>query len=139
MDPSTWSAAQVGVGVGLGAASLIASIVVTALVVVRLPSDYFMLEKRPLPFEGRPRWLRIAGRVGLNVAGILLIALGVVLSLPGVPGQGLVTILLGVMLVDIPGKRRLEMAIVRRGMVQRGMNRLRTRFHRPPLQIPAPA
>lgn len=41
-----------------------------------------------------------------NVLGYALIALGVVLSIPLVPGQGLLTILVGLSLADWPGKQR---------------------------------
>jgi hypothetical protein len=41
-----------------------------------------------------------------NVIGYALIALGIVLSIPFVPGQGLLTILVGLSLADWPGKRR---------------------------------
>ena len=41
--------------------------------------------------------------IGKNMAGVLLVVLGILLSLPGVPGQGILTILLGIMLLDFPG------------------------------------
>ena len=41
-----------------------------------------------------------------NVQAALLAFLSEVL--PGVPGQGLLTILLGLVMMDIPGKRPLE-------------------------------
>ncbi len=57
------------------------------------------------------------------------------MSLPGIPGQGLLTILLGVMLLDFPGKRRLEFKIISRPKVFRAINRLRARFDKPPLVL----
>ena len=53
------------------------------------------------------------------------------------PGQGLLTILVGLLMLDIPGKRRLELAIVRRGPVLGSINKLRARFRRPPLRVDA--
>ena len=67
--------------------------------------------------------------------GLLLIVVGVILSIPGVPGQGLLTIVVGVMLLDIPGKHRLVRAVVRRKGVLKNLNRLRASFGRPPLVI----
>ena len=58
---------------------------------------------------------------------------GIILSVPGVPGQGLLTMLVGLVLLDIPGKRRLELKLVSRPRVVRAINRLRKRFSRPPL------
>ena len=61
--------------------------------------------------------------------------LGVVLALPGVPGQGLLTIFVGILLLDIPGKRRFELKIIRRPGVLKYVNRLRDRFNKPPLLV----
>jgi hypothetical protein len=52
------------------------------------------------------------------------------------PGQGLLTILLGVMLVDFPGKRSLELLIIRRPSISRVVRWVRQRSGRDELQIP---
>jgi hypothetical protein len=39
------------------------------------------------------------------------------------------------MLLDFPGKRRLEQWLVRRATVLRAMNRLRQRYGKPPLVV----
>ena len=62
-------------------------------------------------------------------------ALGIVLSLPGVPGQGLLTILLGIMIMDFPGKDRLEQKLLSRPSIVNAINRLRGRFNKPPLVL----
>jgi len=110
--------------------SLVISAGATLLVLVRLPADYFSQERRERPRVG------LLVFVAKNIAGWILIAVGIVLSIPGVPGQGLLTILLGVMLADFPGKYRLERWIVRRGPVWRGANAARARFGRPPFTPP---
>lgn len=70
-----------------------------------------------------------------NIAGLLLVLLGLVLSLPGVPGQGLITILIGIMLLDFPGKQKIERKIISRPSVLSNVNRLREKFSRPPLRL----
>ena len=120
----------------LSLALMAASVVIPAWVLVRLPADYFVAEKPPLPLAGRPWLVRVVVYLARNLAGLALIGMGVVLSLPGVPGQGLLTILLGVLLVDVPGKRRVERAIVRIPTVRRSIDRLRERFGRAPLELP---
>jgi hypothetical protein len=78
------------------------------------------------------------------VRGVLLAfknLLGVVLVLAGAamlvgPGQGVLTIFIGVMLLDFPGRRRLELALLSRPAVIAGINRVRARFGRPPMQLP---
>jgi hypothetical protein len=52
------------------------------------------------------------------------------------PGQGVITILIGVMMVDFPGKFLLERRIVQYPSVLRAINWMRTKAHRRPLQVP---
>ena len=61
---------------------------------------------------------------------------GFLLSLPGIPGQGVLTILLGVMLIEFPGKRRWELWLISRPRVHSAVNTIRQRFGRPPIEIP---
>ena len=68
-----------------------------------------------------------------NVLGVVLVLLGILMSVPGIPGQGVLTILLGLMLVDLPGKRRLESKILGQPKVLARINRLRHKFSKPPL------
>jgi hypothetical protein len=76
------------------------------------------------------RWL---GLILKNLAGGLLVFLGLVLSVPGIPGQGLLTVLIGLVLIDFPGKRKVERAILRRPQIRETVGRLRRRFGKPPL------
>jgi hypothetical protein len=52
------------------------------------------------------------------------------------PGQGLLTILLGLLFADFPGKRRLLRAILRRDSVWRALGALRKRLGREPFERP---
>jgi hypothetical protein len=103
---------------------------------VRLPGDYFTNRRRqPLgSWTKRPalRWALLAGK---NVLGIILIAAGLLMLL--VPGQGLLTIAVGLVLTDFPGKFRLERWLIRRPSVWRSINWLRRRAGREPLERPA--
>lgn len=111
------------------------SLGLVAVLLVRLPATYFLdRHQRELWIDRHPavRWL---GVVLKNVLGVALVVLGAVLSLPGVPGQGLLTVLLGVMLIDFPGKRRLERRLVGLPRVLDRVNRLRARFGREPLVL----
>ena len=86
--------------------------------------------RRPITPIG---WLR---KIGKNLLGIVLVALGVVLALPGVPGQGLLTIFAGILLLDFPGKHRLEGRLMSRPRMFRTVNRIRERFSKLPLVHP---
>lgn len=65
----------------------------------------------------------------------MLVVVGILLSLPGIPGQGVLTILTGLIISDFPGKRRLERRLVRVPVVLSAANQIRTRFNRPPLVL----
>lgn len=129
----TWQRALLGALVFAG--TFLANLAIVSFILIRLPADHFG-KKHKVEFWSGPRpVLRATGIVGKNVFGLLLVALGIVLSLPGVPGQGLLTILLGIMLLDFPGKRRLEQKLLSRPEVVKSINSLRARFGKPPLEL----
>jgi hypothetical protein len=68
-----------------------------------------------------------------NLLGYILIAAGIVMLV--LPGQGTLTILIGILLVDFPGKYRLERWVVGRGPVLQSINWFRRRAGRPPLLL----
>jgi len=114
--------------------SAVVSLLVVGYVLGRLPADFFINHAARGTHVRHPvlRVLWIASR---NLFGYFLIALGAVLSLPGVPGQGLLTILMGVILIDFPGKYGVERWFISRRPVLAGVNRLRARLGRPPLVL----
>ena len=128
-----WTGILIGVLIFLGGFFLNLGIV--SLILVKLPADHFSKNRKTKFWAGPRPWLRALGIIGKNIGGILLVALGVLLSLPGVPGQGLLTILLGIMIMDFPGKDRLEQKLLSRPSIVNAINRLRGRFGKPPLVL----
>jgi hypothetical protein len=116
-------------------ATFAVSLAIVSFILVKLPPDYFSKSSERNFLEGHPKWVRIAAAIGKNALGIVLVLVGIVLSIPGVPGQGILTILLGIMLLDFPGKRRLEHKIISRPKVREAIDKLRHRFGKPPLQL----
>ena len=104
--------------------------------VVWIPPDHFKAG-RPEPsswWRSRPL-LRGGGLFLKNAVGAVLVMLGFVMALPLVPGPGLVFILLGLSLLDFPGKRNAERKLLAVPSVIRFLNEVRARFGRPPLLI----
>jgi Putative transmembrane protein (PGPGW) len=124
---------EFALGVVLSVVMAGVSLLATGFILVRLPADYFAGETPPAFWQDRHPVLRWLGRVGKNVIGAILVVVGIILSLPAVPGQGLLTILIGLMFLDLPGKRRLEQKLVRQPRVLGAINRLRERYGRKPL------
>jgi hypothetical protein len=124
-----------GLSVVLFCIGFFGSIAFVSWVVVRMPVTYFQTGHNHVFLPERHPILRWTGRIVKNLVGVLLVGIGIILSLPGVPGQGILTILIGVMLLDFPGKRWLEQKLVSRPMVFRAVNRLRERWGRPPFVL----
>jgi hypothetical protein len=138
--PDGWGTTElVLAGAAVTVVTALVSLAATAAVLIRLPADYFACNPRAGACPTRPRYIHWPLLAVKNLTGLALVALGLVLSLPGVPGQGLLTILIGAMLLDFPGKRRLERWLVRRRGVLGTINKVRARYGRPPLVLDAPA
>jgi hypothetical protein len=119
-------------GVAISIFLTVASIGVAVAVVVQWPANRFSDTHAP---TRRAMPSRVLHAIGRNVGGAILILLGIAMSLPGIPGQGFLTIIIGITLLDIPGKRRLERRLIARPRFLQLINRMRARFSRPPLEL----
>jgi hypothetical protein len=97
-------------------------------IVRRLPADYFA---RPRPKHS------LAKRIVRNVVGVVLVAAGIVMLV--LPGQGIVTVLLGLSVLDLPIKDRILRWLLQRPKIQEGVQRIRSKAGKPPLVIPRTA
>lgn len=113
-------------GVGcFSVVAVVASIVLVPRYVARLPPDY-------LHTGDRDKNPSVAWRVARNALGVLLVLLGIAMLL--LPGQGIITLIVGVLLVDFPGKQKLIRKILGRPKVLKAVNKLRARHSAPPMQ-----
>jgi hypothetical protein len=119
-------------GLGISVVLAIGSLAMATAVIVAWPPTRFT--HGPPPSQRHPvvRALAVAGK---NVAGVVLLVLGFVMALPGIPGQGVLTMIIGLTLLDFPGKRGIERRVLRHRRVLEAINRLRARFKRPPLEM----
>jgi hypothetical protein len=120
----------VAVWTGLSLGSL-AGLVFAALalprVVGRLPEAWFL--HPPPPFAER---LRAApgGTLARNLLAVALLAAGIAMLF--LPGQGVLTILAGLLISDLPLRDRLVRALVSRARIARALQRLRRWAGAPP-------
>lgn len=118
-------------------ATFIGSLIVIPWLLIRMPADYFIHPERPmLRFFTYHPLLRVLGLVLKNLFGGLFVLAG--LAMLVLPGQGILTLLIGLSLMNFPGKRYLELRLVRQPAVLHGINWIRNRRQRPPLQLPEP-
>ena len=122
----TWQSVLVGVLLFLVTFAI--SLAIVIFIMVNIPADYFRKDRPRELWADRHPAVRFLGVFVKNLLGLVLVVLGIVMSIPGVPGQGILTILLGIMLLDFPGKRELEHRLVSRPPVLKAINKLRHRF-----------
>lgn len=125
----TWSRILFGVGLFVG--SILISVLIVAIVVVKIPADYFSPNYQKKFMSDTPWMVRWGAVIAKNVVGVILIIAGIAMLIG--PGQGILTILIGLIMVDIPGKRPLEAKIIKRPAVLSAVNNLRARYNKPPL------
>jgi hypothetical protein len=97
---------KIGWALFLGAFSIltmVGSVFLAFKVVMRIPSDYFKDEKTPSTALGGTSCSK---RTLWNVLGCVLVVAGIAMLV--LPGQGLLTIFAGLLIMDFPGKYRIE-------------------------------
>ena len=126
-----WLKAYGAMLIGVSVASFIVSILFCTLVIAYLPPDYFLPNRRASRI--RQPVLRIGLKCLKNLLAVVLVVVGII-QIP-LPGQGILTILIGIIISDIPGKRKLERRIISSPVVLATANGIRSRFKRPLLVL----
>jgi hypothetical protein len=119
--------------VAVGVVAFALSVAAGFAVMIWLPPDYFVRRPTSGGFWHSHRALRFILLAAKNLIGGVTLIAGVVMAVPLVPGPGLLFMLVGIGLIDFPGKRALERRLLRLPRVLLSVNRLRARFGRPPL------
>ena len=105
---------------------LIASFVLIPWMLVHIPSDYFSYEKRQKYQWGNcPPIIRLVLLLIKNILGILFVISGIIMLL--IPGQGIITIIIGIILMDFPYKYNIEQWIISRPAILKAINQLRAK------------
>src|SRR5258705_11760675 len=99
----TWQSVLFGVLLFLVTFAI--SLAIGSFIMVKIPADYFRKDRPRELWADRHPVVRFLGVLVKNRLGLLLVALGIVMSIRGVPGQRTLTILLGIMRLDLRGKR----------------------------------
>lgn len=118
--------------VGISAVSFVATLIAVPLMVVRLPADYFSGSRHGKRYHPHPA-VHLLILLARNIVGYVFIAIGIAMLV--LPGQGVLTILAGLVLVDFPGKHDLIQRNVGRRPVRKSLDWIRERAGRPPLVL----
>lgn len=119
----------------LSVIGFIGSLIAIPWILIRLPSDYFDIRVPRHWMKDHHPILRIIGLVIKNTAGTVFLIAGFVMLF--LPGQGLLTMLIGISLIDFPYKRTLEARIIGQPTLLNTINAIRRKFNRCPLILAA--
>ena len=133
-----WARAHEEVFYWIGALSLltvVVSFMAVPMVIRRMPHDYFLetSEGTEAIREQHPA-LRLVFLILKNVLGLFLVIGGLIMFLT--PGQGILTLVIGILLLNFPGKRRLEIRLIRMKPLRRAVDWIRRRAGQRPLELP---
>ncbi len=127
---------SIDVLIGLTIVSIIgfiASLVAIPWILIRLPSDYFDLRVPRHWMKDHHPILRMIGLIIKNVVGFVFLLTGFLMLF--LPGQGLLTMLIGISFLDFPNKRNLEVRIIGQPAVLNVINAVRHKFNKLPLTL----
>ena len=111
----------------------IGTLIAIPFILVRLSADYFDLRvPRPWMQDHHPV-LRVVGHIVKNVIGAVFLFAGFLMLF--LPGQGVLTMLIGVSMLDFPGKRKLEAKLISQPAVLSVVNSMRKRRGKPPFVL----
>nr|ALS88992.1 putative transmembrane protein (PGPGW) [uncultured bacterium] len=113
--------------------TIIISYVAIVIGIIKIPADYFSSNYAREIKSDKHFSIRWTALIVKNIIGFLMILAGIVMLFT--PGPGVPTILLGLIMLDIPGKRPLEARIIKRPTILAAINKLRARFDKPPLVL----
>ena len=131
-----WFSNHPGILITLGVSSVfifILSIAGISWFVAQIPDDYFLSTKRQRTKWGQEKpILRLLFLLVKNIVGIFLIFAGLLMII--LPGQGFLTIVTGLLLINYPGKFKLEQKIVAMPSIFKALNWIRKKANKNPLQ-----
>jgi len=109
----------------------VGTLIAIPFILVRLPADYFDVRvPRPWMQDHHPL-LRIVGHIVKNALGAVFVFAGFLMLF--LPGQGILTMLIGISMLDFPGKRNIEAKLIGQPTVLGVINGMRKRRGKPPL------
>lgn len=118
---------------GVSLVVFVGSLALMPMLLARIRADYFV---RPADttWKGRHPAARWVIKIAKNLLGAILLVAG--LAMMVLPGQGIITVLVALTLLDFPGKRQAELRIIGQRQVHQAVNWIRKQAGQPPLIVP---
>ena len=114
-------------------ATFVLSLILVPVIIVRIPEDYFTSKKSTTRWDEMNPVVKGILTILKNILGFILLIMGVLMLV--LPGQGLLTILFGIALIDFPGKHKLVRRLVSYPKVLNSLNWIRKKANKKPLLV----
>ncbi len=106
----------------------VASLLLTPLLLGKIPQDYFIhTNQHKVEIEHLGHLIIVVIR---TLIGFVLLIAGIIMLVT--PGQGIITIFLGLFLMEFPGKRKLELKFIKHNPTFKALNWLRNKAGKSP-------
>ena len=112
---------------------VLAAAVAVPFVITKLPADYFSTDRKASPLKNFPFPFNYVILFLKNLIGVVLVLYGIILLF--VPGQGILTILAGLTLMNFPGKRKLIRKVVSKRVILEGINWIRRKAGKKEMEV----
>ncbi len=119
---------------GLSLVTFVGSLVAIPWLIGRLPQDYFVRHRQEV--EERHRRHPVSALIVLilrNTVGLLLLVTGLLMLV--LPGQGILTMVIGISFMDFPGKRQFVDSLLCKPRVMKVLNWIREKEKRKPFEF----
>ena len=118
----------------LSVLTFVGSLIALPILIARMPADYFVRDRQGHAAHRQQHpVLRVIGLVCKNLVGLAFVLAGIAMLV--LPGQGILTIVVGLSLMNFPGKHALERRIVQQPTILQAINWMRHKAGQPPLNV----
>lgn len=107
--------------------SFFGSLIIIPRLIINLPPDFFLKRKKSVSVK-QIVVFRVTFFLLKNFLGFLLFLCGILMLF--IPGQGLLTMFLGLVLLDFPGKYKLQLYCLKVRPVRRSLNWIRRKYEK---------
>jgi cytochrome b subunit of formate dehydrogenase len=109
-------------------------LIVIPWILIQIPSDYFTHERRKKHEWGNyPPIIRLILLLVKNILGVVFIVSGIIMLF--IPGQGILTVIIGVILSDFPHKYKIEIWIINQPKILKYINKIRVKAKQRPIEV----
>ena len=127
----SWISKEMWVGlIAFSVIAFVGTLIAIPAILIRLPPDYFQNQHHQPWFANHHPVVRTLGLIVKNLAGIIFLLAGIAMLF--LPGQGLLTMLLGILFIDFPGKHRLEKKLIQHPKILQAINAFREKAGKTP-------